>query len=78
VTAVTTFISVVAVVLIFEVCCQVDIARAKEVRRLDRETWALICLVSLPLGCILYLALGRKWRARGSAPARRSPMWRAS
>jgi hypothetical protein len=77
-TAVITFISVVAVVLIFEVCCQVDIARAKEVRRLDRETWALICLVSLPLGCILYLALGRKWKGRGSAPAPRSPMWRAS
>jgi hypothetical protein len=37
-TAVITFISVVAVVLIFEVCCQVDTARAKEVRRLDRET----------------------------------------
>jgi hypothetical protein len=77
-TAVITFLSVVAVVLIFEVCCQVDIARAKEVRRLDRETWALICLVSLPVGCILYLALGRKWKARRSAPAPRSPMWRPS
>jgi hypothetical protein len=77
-TAVITFISVVAVVLVFEVCCQVDIARAKEVRRLDRETWAVICLVTLPLGCILYLALGRKWRARGSAAALRFPMWPAS
>ena len=28
-TAVITFISVVAVVLIFEVCCQVDIARQR-------------------------------------------------
>jgi Kef-type K+ transport system membrane component KefB len=76
-TAVITFVSVVAVVLIFEVCCQVDIARAKEVRRLDRETWALICLVTLPLGCILFLALGRNWKARGSAAAPRSPMSRA-
>ncbi len=77
-TAVITVISVVAVVLIFEVGCQVDIARAKEVRRLDGETWALICLVSLPLGCILYLALGRNWKGRGSAAAPRSPMSRAS
>ena len=76
-TAVISFIAVIAVVLIFEVCCQADIARAEEVRHLDRETWALICLVTLPLGCILYLALGRKWKARGSDPAPRSPMWRA-
>ena len=75
-TVVITFISVVAVLLVIEVCCQVDIARAREVRRLDRETWALICLVTLPLGCILYLALGKKSKARGSA-APRSPMWRA-
>ena len=74
----TAVITVIAIVLSFEVCCLIDIARAKEVRRLDRETWALICLVSLPLGCILYLALGRKWPARGSAPAPRAPMWRAS
>ena len=72
----TAVITVIAVVLVFEVCCLVDIARAKEVRRLDRETWALICLVTLPLGGLLYLALGRKWKGHGSAPAQRSPMWR--
>ena len=42
----TAVITVIAVVLVFEVCCLVDIAHAKEVRRLDRETWALICLVT--------------------------------
>ena len=31
----TALIIVVAVVLTFEVCCLVDVARAKEVRRLD-------------------------------------------
>jgi hypothetical protein len=74
----TAVITVIAAVLVFEVCCLVDIARAREVRRLDRATWALICLVTLPLGGILYLALGRKWSGRGSAPAQRPPIWRAS
>jgi len=73
----TALITVVAVVLIFEVCCLIDIARVGEVRRLDRETWALICLVTLPLGGILYLALGRTWKHRGPGRAPRSPMWRA-
>ena len=74
----TAVITVIAVILVFEVCCLVDIARAKVVRRLDRETWALICLVTLPLGGLLYLTLGRKWKGRGSAPAQQSPMWRPS
>ena len=74
----TAFITVVAVVLIFEVYCLVDIARAKDVRRLDRATWALICLVTLPLGGILYLSLGKKWKSRSSGAAPRSPMWRPS
>ena len=74
----TAVITVIAAVLVFEVCCLVDIARAREVRRLDRATWALICLVTLPLGGILYLTLGRKWSGGGSAAAQRPPIWRAS
>lgn len=74
----TALIIVVAVVLTFEVCCLVDVARAKEVRRLDRQTWALICLVTLPLGGVLYLSLGKKWKPRASSPSRRSPVWRPS
>jgi|HubBroStandDraft_3_1064219.scaffolds.fasta_scaffold355062_1 hypothetical protein len=62
----TAVIMVIAVVLVFEVCCLVDIARAKEVHRLDGATWALICLATLPLGGLLYLTFGRKWR--GAAP----------
>jgi hypothetical protein len=69
----TAVITVIAIVLSFEVCCLIDIARAKEVRHLDRETWALVCLVTLPLGGILYLALGRKRKARDSVPAPRQP-----
>ena len=59
----TALITAVAVVLIFEVYCLVDIARAKDVRRLDRETWALISLVTRPLGGILYLSLGKRWKS---------------
>jgi hypothetical protein len=68
----TAVFTVIAVVVVFEVCCLADIARAKEVRRLDRETWALICLVTLPLGGILYLALGRTWKGLSSTNARRA------
>jgi hypothetical protein len=75
---VTALITVVAVVLSFEVYCLADIARAKEVRRLDRETWAIICLVTLPLGGILYLSLGKKWNGHRSGRAPRSPIWRPS
>jgi hypothetical protein len=43
----------------FEAFCLVDLARAEEVRRLPRGAWAIICLVSIPLGGIIYLAAGR-------------------
>ncbi len=79
----TAVIALVAVGLGFVLCCLVDVTRAREFRSLDRETWALICLVSLPLGGMAYLAvgkkwaIGKKWKARdpGSVPPR--PMRRA-
>lgn len=43
----------------FIVFCLVDVARAREVRYLPKWAWALICLVSVPLGGIVYLSLGR-------------------
>lgn len=39
--------------------CIFDIARAEEVRWLPKWAWVVICMVSLPLGPILYLTLGR-------------------
>ena len=36
-----------------------DIARAPSVRSLPKWAWALICLLSPPLGCIAYLVAGR-------------------
>jgi hypothetical protein len=45
----------------FDVYCLRDIARADEyeVRYFPRWLWALICLVSTPLGGLAYLLYGR-------------------
>ncbi len=45
----------------FVVFCLVDVTRARKVRYLPKWVWALICLVSVPLGGIIYLSLGRVW-----------------
>ncbi len=39
--------------------CLYDIYRAPAVRHLPKWGWALICLVSIPLGPLAYLMLGR-------------------
>lgn len=45
----------------FDVFCLVDLARADGVRYLPRWAWAVvICIVSAPLGGVIYLALGRE------------------
>jgi len=49
----------VVVAVGFVVFCLVDLARAGEVRFLPKWAWAVICVVSVPLGGIAYLALGR-------------------
>ncbi len=43
----------------FAAFCLVDIARAEDVRHLPRPAWAAICVVSIPLGGIIYLVAGR-------------------
>jgi len=43
----------------FAVFCLLDVARAAEVRYLPKWAWAIICLISVPLGGIIYLVLGR-------------------
>ena len=44
--------------LIFIIYCVVDIAR-HDVKHLPKWAWALICLLSIPLGGIVYLLVGR-------------------
>ncbi len=39
--------------------CLYDIAKAERVRHLPKWAWALICMLSIPLGPLAYLVLGR-------------------
>ena len=39
--------------------CLVDLIRRPAVRYLPRWVWGLICCISVPLGGIIYLAVGR-------------------
>ncbi len=40
--------------------CLVDIARSERVRHLPKWLWAIICVVSVPLGGVIYLVLGKE------------------
>ena len=44
----------------FVVYCWVDLARAGTVRYVPKWAWAIICVVSVPIGGIIYLAAGRE------------------
>ncbi len=54
---------VVAIVVVgrFEVYCLTDIMRAdeRELRYLSRTGWIAVCLLSIPIGGIVYLYCGR-------------------
>lgn len=47
--------------LAFVVYCWVDINR-NEVKHLPEWAWAIIVLISIPIGGIIYLAIGRESR----------------
>lgn len=53
-------VPVVLVAVAFEVFCLVDVFHSEEVRYLPRWVWALLCLISIPLGGIVYLVVGRQ------------------
>ena len=46
----------------FVLYCLVDLSRS-EVQHLPKWAWAIICVISVPLGGIVYLTAGRKPRA---------------
>jgi hypothetical protein len=52
-------IALLLVAAVFEGYCLVDCARSREVRYFSQWTWALIMLVTLPVGGILYLVYGK-------------------
>ena len=43
----------------FAAFCLIDLARADQVRYLPKWAWAVACLISIPLGGIMYLTVGR-------------------
>lgn len=53
------FLPIVVVAVGFAIFCLVDVVRAEEVRYLPKWLWAIICLVSIPLGGVVYLILGK-------------------
>ena len=46
----------------WETFCLVNLARAERVRFLPRWAWAVLCIIQIPLGGILYLLIGRVWQ----------------
>lgn len=53
------FAPIIVLGVAFVVYCLVDIAR-NDVQHLPKWAWALICVISIPLGGIVYLLLGRR------------------
>jgi hypothetical protein len=58
-TLIAALIPVAIVAVCFEVFCLVDLVRAEEVRFVPRWAWAIICVISIPLGGVAYLLLGK-------------------
>jgi len=50
-----------ALLIGWEILCLGQVVLAERVRFLPRWTWAIACLIFIPLGGILYLLVGRVW-----------------
>jgi hypothetical protein len=53
----------------FAAFCLIDLAQARQVRYLPKWGWAIVCLIQIPLGGIMYLAAGKAPAARPEPPA---------
>jgi hypothetical protein len=54
-------VPVLVICIGFVVYCLIDLARSP-VRYLPKWAWALICFVSVPIGGIVYLVVGKEHR----------------
>jgi hypothetical protein len=57
----------------FVAYCLTDLARISEVRYLPKWGWALVCLIEIPLGGIIYLSIGRVRGPHRAAPESPGP-----
>jgi hypothetical protein len=57
----------------FVAFCLADLARASDVRYLPKWGWALACFISIPLGGIIYLSIGKVRRPRRATPDSSAP-----
>jgi hypothetical protein len=57
----------------FVAFCLADLARTSEVRYLPKWGWALVCFISIPLGGIIYLSIGKVRRPRRAPPESPAP-----
>jgi hypothetical protein len=55
------FVPLVLLGVAFVGYCLFDLSRT-EVRHLPKWAWALICVISIPLGGVVYLLIGREHR----------------
>lgn len=60
---VAALVPLIVIVLGFVIYCLQDLVRQPDVRYLPKPVWAVITLVSIPLGGILYLLLGRSFHS---------------
>jgi ABC-2 type transport system ATP-binding protein len=60
---------ILVLVVLFDIVCLIDLARARAARAIPKWAWALVICVSSPWGGLLYLILGRE----RSAPGRIDP-----
>jgi Phospholipase_D-nuclease N-terminal len=52
-------VPVVILAVAWVVYCLYDLARADRVRYLPKWGWAIVCLISIPWGGLLYVIFGR-------------------
>jgi hypothetical protein len=57
--AVVTVVALLAVVVWFDWLCLRDIATAREVRTLPKQAWAILVVISFPIGPLLYYTYGK-------------------
>ena len=55
-------LGILVVVVAFTIQVVADLARARHTRLMSREAWLVVCVLSMPIGGILYLMYGKDRR----------------